>query len=153
RELTIVASTAVTDVFSRHPVQTATSRFRTVDLSPPHVVTVDPADGAIQVASGSAVTVTFDEALGDATDFASLVELAGPAGTVAGASSRTAAKTATFTPDAPLPENAVYTVTVNGAIDRSGNKQTQAFTSVFKTRDTVPPALVVVSPAPGTFVK
>lgn len=149
-ELTVIVG-SVTDIFGRHPSQTFTSTFRTVDLSPPAVATIVPANNAIQVAGNAAVTVTFTEPLADATNVAALIALAKGTTPIAGTVAKTAPNTAVFTPAAPLDAESRYTVTVTGAVDASGNQQTTAFTSTFATTDSVAPALAIVSPADGAW--
>jgi hypothetical protein len=148
-ELTVNVSTSVTDVFGRHPLETTASRFHTIDLSGPKVASVVPAGGAIQVAATTAVTVTFDESLAANNDASAVVTLDG----VAGSAAMTSPTTIVFTPSAPLADNSVYTVKVNGAMDASGNVQTTAFTSTFATTDTVAPVLTVTSPANNTWIR
>ena len=48
--------------------------------------------------------------------------------------------------------NARYRVAVVGAVDVSGNTQTDAFESSFATIDTVAPALTLAAPEPGAWV-
>ncbi|HET8775704.1 MAG TPA: carboxypeptidase regulatory-like domain-containing protein [Thermoanaerobaculia bacterium] len=147
-ELTVTVG-SVTDVFGRHPAQTFSSRFRTVDLSPPAVASIVPAHNAIQVAGTATITVTFTEPLADATNIASLIALRKNGAGVAGTVAKTAPATAVFTPAAPLESESRYNVTVTGAIDASGNQQMTAFTSTFATTDSVAPLLTVISPADG----
>jgi protocatechuate 3,4-dioxygenase beta subunit len=149
-ELTVSAGN-VTDVFGRHPAQAFTSTFRTVDLSPPAVTTIIPANNAIQVASNATIAVTFSEPLADATDIAALITLAKSGASVAGTVAKTSPTTAVFTPAAPLNGDARYNVTVTGAVDASGNRQSAAFNATFATNDTVAPALTIVSPANGAW--
>ena len=155
RELTVTATTAVTDVLGRHMLQTFTSRFRTVDLSPPKVASVFPASNAVQVDPAAAVTVTFDEPLSLATDLAAVVALSRSGVPVPGTAQFVEPGTTAvrFDPEEDLPADARYTVTVNGAEDESGNRQTVAFTSTFRTLDTLPPVLTLVAPADGAWVK
>lgn len=151
KELTITATTAVTDVFGRRLLQPAGSRFRTVDLSPPRVVMVAPADSAIEVAADAIVTVTFNEPLDPNADVSGVVGLASGSGSVMGTAVRTSATTVAFTPAAPLANDSIYTITVNGARDLVNNVQTQAFHSSFRTHDTQPPLLALVAPPPGSW--
>jgi hypothetical protein len=151
--LDVVVSTSVTDVFGRHPAQVFTSRFTTVDLSAPAVTAVSPLNQAIQVPLSANVVVTFSEPLANTSPFDTLVRVAGPAGAVAGSTVLTGPATVTFAPAQPLQTDGAYTVTVNGAIDLSGNQQTQAFTSSFKTLDTIAPVLSLSSPGNGLWVK
>ena len=150
-ELVVTATTGVADVFGRRLQQSFTSRFRTVDLSPPKVAAVEPANLAIQVGPAAVVRVTFDEPLASGFDATGLVTLARAggipvAGTVAVSEDRLQA---VLTPAEPLLPNERYTVTENGAEDASGNRQTAAFTSTFTTIDTIPPVLVATAPAEG----
>jgi hypothetical protein len=146
-ELTVTVSASATDVYGRHPAQAFTSRFHTVDLSPPAVVSTVPAHQAIQVAGTTAIQVTFDEPLAAETDLPALVTVTASGTPVAGATVLTAPEVATFTPASPLADNTLYTVVVNGAVDASGNRQTAPFTFTFATTDGVPPVLIVESPA------
>jgi hypothetical protein len=152
KDLVIEANTGVTDIFGRHPGQTFTSRFKTLDTSPPTVIGVSPASGAIQVAPGALVVVTFSEPLDGGSDLAELVKVSVGATQLPGLTTLTAANEATFTPTAPLPINSVLFMQVNGARDLTGNTQTGAYTSTFKSTDTVPPNLVLDTPTPSAWV-
>jgi hypothetical protein len=154
RELTVVATTSVRDIHGRAPVQELTSRFRTSDLSPPQVASITPAFGAIQVPLDAPVVVTFNEPVGEATSLTNVVIVTGPGGSaVAGTSAITTPTTITFTPSPPLAGDASYSVTVSGVLDATGNRQTGAFTSSFKTADTVAPTLTLRDPADGSWVR
>jgi hypothetical protein len=146
-EVTVSVSTAVTDVFGRHPASTTTSRFRTIDLSPPKVSAVVPANNAIQIGGNATIAVTFNEPLSAATNPGAVVRVANGSGDIAGSAAITAPAVITFTPSGALADNSSYTVTVNGAIDASGNTQVAAFTSKFSTTDTIAPVLTVTSPS------
>ncbi len=150
-ELLVTVTTGITDAFGRHPLQSFTSSFRTVDHSPPEVLSVAPATGAIQVPENAAVLVTFDEPLAASLDPSGLVTLVRAGGSaVPGVVSLSLdRREATFTPAALLAPNARYDVTVNGAVDESGNAQTTPFPSFFITVDTIPPVLTAVAPTPG----
>lgn len=150
--LTVNATSGVVDLFGRPLVQPLASRFTTVDLSPPAVVSIVPAKGALQVDPATAVVVTFSEPLSGTAPFASVITVATTAGPVAGTTALTAPNALTFTPAAPLAGNALYSVTVNGATDAAGNTQTAAFVSTFFTPDTVPPTLHLNAPADGAVL-
>ena len=150
--LSVNASSGVVDRFGRPLVQPLASRFATVDLTPPAVVSIAPANGARQVDPATAIVVTFGEPLSATAPFASVVTVSSTAGPVAGSTALTAPDALTFTPSAPLAGNALVTVTVNGATDRAGNVQTAAFTSTFLTPDTVPPTLQLTAPADGAIL-
>jgi hypothetical protein len=151
-DIEITVPTTVMDIFGRHPSAVFTSHFRTADVAAPRVSTIEPANDAIQVAANGVLTITFDEPLAASIDPQTLVTLtgvSGASGAIAGTAAITAPNLVTFTPAAPLADNARYTVLVNGAIDRSGNQQTQAFSSTFATTDTVAPALTLGYPSPN----
>ncbi len=140
-------TTGVTDVFGRHPSQSHTGRFRTVDLSPPRVLSTDPARSAQQVSPSARITVTFGEDLQPPQDPGSILTLSGSSGPVTGRASFIAPRSVTFTPDAPLQSDSIYVVTVNGSVDSSGNRQTEADSFQFTTIDTLPPSVTVYSSA------
>ncbi|HEY3052598.1 MAG TPA: carboxypeptidase regulatory-like domain-containing protein [Thermoanaerobaculia bacterium] len=138
KELTVSVSTSVTDIFGRHPLTSSSTKFRTVDLTPPRVSTIVPANGAFQVDPSSAITITFNEPITGTADVV--------VSSTTGTTTATSPTTIVFTPSAPLAINTIYTVNVNGAIDTSGNHQTVAFTSSFSTTDTIAPSVTIASP-------
>ncbi len=153
RELIVTATTGISDVFGRHPLTTFTSRFRTVDVSPPAVTSREPADGAIQVPPTAVLGVGFDEPLAAAGDASGLVSLtrSGPSpvpGTISLSADR---RRAVFTPAEPLLVNERYTMSVAGAVDESGNRQQQAISWTFVTTDTIPPTVAASAPATGSW--
>src|SRR5262249_60840466 len=109
--LTVNAPSSVMDVFSRPLVQPLVSRFTTVDLTPPSVLSIVPAKGALQVDPATTIVVTFSEPLSTTASFANVVTVSSAAGPVAGSTALTAPNVLTFTPSAPLAGNALYTVT------------------------------------------
>jgi hypothetical protein len=146
-QVTVVAGTALTDFYGRHPAQAFTSRFRTVDHTPPAVATVVPANGAIEVAPAASITVTFSEPLSPTTNAANLITVTGANNIVApGTTVAVSPAVYTFTPAAPLAANSIYSVMVNSAIDLSANVQTVAFGSTFATTDTAPPSISLNQP-------
>ena len=153
QELIITVTTGITDVFGRHPLDTFTSRFHTVDLSPPQVVSVAPPEAAIQVPSNAAVLVMFDEPMALTLDPSTLVSLARTGGTDVGGvvSLSLDRQEATFTPGELLALNARYVVTIDGAEDESGNQQTLPFVSSFTTIDTIAPLLAAATPVPDAW--
>ena len=149
RELTVQVSTSLVDTFGRRPLSVFTSTFRTVDLSPPRALATVPADGSFDVDAGTSVLVTFDEALADTTDFSNLVSLSG----TSGISERVSATEARFTPAAPLEDNRLYEIVVDGAIDLLGNTQSSAVAVArFATRDNVAPVLSMLRPLADGWV-
>ncbi len=135
------------DVYGRRLAKVFRSRFRTLDLSPPRVVAVTPANEAIQVEPSATVAVTFDEAIVVGGDLQSLVRVGSAQGSVPGQVTSSAPDSLLFTPDAPFEPNLTYTVTVNGATDLLGHVQTAAFTSSFTTPDSDAPVLRLASSA------
>ncbi len=148
RDVTLVASTSVRDLLGRPLAQEATSTFRTVDLTPPAVTSVTPANLAIQVPASAQPRVTYNEPLAVA-DYSAALTLTGPAGTIAGSVAFEPPASLVFTPQAPLPIDAAYTLRALGARDLVGNVQVAPFTSSFKTLDTLPPTLSLGQPAAG----
>jgi hypothetical protein len=142
----------VTDVFGRQLLAPQTISFTTVDLTPPYVVSVSPANQAIQVPVNTIVTVTFNKALSATAPLNNVITLSSVAGPVAGNTSLSALNTLTFTPSAPLMNNTIYTVTVDGAVSFGGNVQTNAFTSSFVSPETTAPVLQLNSPSNGSYV-
>jgi hypothetical protein len=150
-EVTVNVSTSVTDVFGRHPQQTVTSAFHTIDTSGPKVASAVPANLAIQVAASATVTVTYDEALHASNDPAAIVTLLKGNTVLTGTAVMASSTTIVFTPASPLVDDSIYTVKAIGARDVSGNVQTQSFTSTFASNDTTAPVLTVSSPANNTW--
>jgi len=148
KELTVLVSTATTDIFGRHPLASFSTKFRTIDLTPPGVAAIAPNNDAVQQPATTAVAVTFNEPLGAATNLSTLIVITGANNIVlSGTSALTGPATVTFTPAALLADNAVYNVLVNGAIDLAGNVQTVPFTSKFATTDTGLPTIVRTQPS------
>src|SRR5271157_690232 len=151
-EISIGMSSQMTNIFGQPIGQPFTATFQTVDLTPPSVIAISPANQAFQVSVNAQFTATFSETLNSSTDFTSLFAVTGPGGLVAGTAVQSTSTTAVFSPTSSLQPNSNYTIVINGAIDLAGNKQTVSFTSLFYTIDTIPPVLQLVSPQPGTWV-
>ncbi len=100
------------------------------DTTAPTVVSVAPVNGGRRVPLSSAVSVTFSEAMDQASAEAAFSgNPALPAGTFSWTGN-----TMTFTPGTPLAEFTQYTITVGtGAKDLAGNFLAAPFTSVWKT--------------------
>jgi hypothetical protein len=119
------------------------------DATAPGLSSRSPGVGATGVAPNTAVVGTFDEAVDPSTVSGTTVKLA------AGATSVTATvtydfatRTFTLRPSAQLAFSTVYTVTVVGVADLSGN--TSNITWTFTTSsapDTTPPTVTAVNPA------
>jgi hypothetical protein len=86
------------------------------DTTAPLVSSTSPLNGATGVATNSAVTVTFNEAIDSASVTASTFELRNPANAlIAGSVSYNAStRTATLTPSAALAANTTFTASVRG---------------------------------------
>jgi alpha-tubulin suppressor-like RCC1 family protein len=147
--LTIEITEQVTDTFGRHPVTMTTSTFHAVDTTAPKVASITPADDSHQVAANAAITVTFTEPIVNTSVDGLIVVTDRAKVVVNGTAVHGLPDVVTFTPTTPLADNDVFTVTVNGAIDSTGNQQTLASTTRFATNDTVPPVLAITSPAVG----
>jgi hypothetical protein len=147
-QLALNLSNQVTDVFGRQLAQPQTIHFTTADLTPPFVVAIAPPNQSIQVPVNSVVTVTFNKALSTSASLANVITVTGTSGSV----TSTAPNVLIFTPAAPLVNNTIYTVTVNGAVSFGGNVETAAFTSRFVSPETIPPVLQLNSPVSGSFV-
>jgi len=131
----------------------------TSDTTAPRVISVTPANGAVDVARGTTVTAAFSEPMDPATisnsfydtfDFPSTFTLTGPAGKVRGALTYdVGSNTLAFRPSAPL-THGVYTATImsgrKGVKDLAGN-QTAADYSWSFTVDITPPVITSTNPA------
>jgi hypothetical protein len=128
-----------------------------VDSTPPTVTAFAPANGASNVATGAAATVTFSEALNAATVTSSTVFLRDANSVVVSTTLayNAATKTATLTPSAPLANSMTYTIVVKGGSagvkDAAGNALVADATSSFSTvaPDTTPPTVTAFSPTSG----
>jgi large repetitive protein len=130
------------------------------DMTPPVVSVMTPANGATAVATTSAVTVTFNEAMDAASIGASTIELrnASTSALVAGTVTYNAAtRVATLTPAAALSPATTYTASVKGGAidprvkDSAGNALASTVSWSFTTvaPDTTPPTLTARSPVDG----
>jgi len=153
---TATIGTGARDLSGNALAAAASWSFSTLDNAPPNVISVSPASGALGVAVGSAVTVTFNKPMnGSSINTGTILlrnnsTLAQVSGTV---SYNGATNTATFTPAAALAFSTGYTLTVTtGATDASGNALAAAFNSSFTTAsagDTTPPTVIATVPANG----
>jgi hypothetical protein len=122
----------------------------------PIVTTVTPANSATNVSTGSAVTVTFNEAMNASTITSSTVQLlSGGTPVSATVTYNTATNIATLTPTVALANSTTYTVVVHGGTDSprvqdgNGNTLTATFSSTFTTAASVTPTVTTVTPATG----
>jgi methionine-rich copper-binding protein CopC len=152
---TVTVKTAVKDLIGNAMLATYTGAFTTStgpDLTPPTVLTVSPASGAINIPVTTAVVFTFSEIMDAATLDATTVLLASGNESISGALAISGSKKAvTFTPTAPLEYKMAYRPTITtGVKDVAGNALVATFVREFMTAsDTTAPTLVALSPASG----
>jgi hypothetical protein len=122
---TIEVSTAATDKAGNALAAVRTFTFTTAspDTNPPKVLSIDPANNAVDVSITTPIAVTFSEAIEPATVTAQSFRVRINGATVPGSLSILSGNTvARFTPDGPLPTETVVTTEVTGAItDTFGN--------------------------------
>jgi len=120
------------------------------DTTPPTVVSVLPADGSTDVATNTAISVTFSEDMDTTTINDTTITVSSSAGTLSAPRNLSGAvsyanKVATFTPAAALPFSTTLSVTVTTAVtDLAGNALVAAYVFAFSTGtgpDTTPPAI------------
>jgi hypothetical protein len=150
--LVLNVSSQVTDIFGRTLLIPQQIQFTTVDLTPPYVVSISPANQAIQVPVTSSILVTFDKALSGTATQGNVIMLSSVGGAVSGTTTLSAPNTLTFTPSVPLVNNTIYTVTVSGATSFGGNVQTNVFSSTFVSPETTMPVLQLSAPLNGAYV-
>jgi hypothetical protein len=124
------------------------ARFTTADNDPPHLLSIFPTDGAVQVDPRTVVRLSFSEPI-RTTDL--VVRVTGPAGPVAGVVSvGVNSLVVNFTPEAALPANQRFTLLVDQVRDEAGNPALgQPFQAVFETLDTVGPSISSLRMADG----
>jgi hypothetical protein len=129
-----------TDLAGRFMSSAFTSTFETIDAEPPQILSVSPADGAVQVASDAVLRVTFDEPM-DASSIS--FTLTGPGGAVLGTTSLVLNRqVAVFTPNGFFDPNATYAAELTGATDLAGNSADGLpRASTFDTIDTQGPVI------------
>ena len=123
------------------------------DLTPPTVTAQLPPDGAGNIAISVSATAVFGEAIDPVTLSVDNFRLADASGPLTGSVSYNAAtRTATFTPNAPLANNSLYTATISiGVRDRAGNPLTQDKVWSFTTipQETILPVITATAPTSG----
>ena len=154
--ITVTISTGVTDLAGNAMAATYSWSFKTMaapDTTPPTVVSVIPASGSTNIATTTALTVTFSEAMATATLNTTNITLASGATPVAGTVSISSdGKIATFSPGVLLSQGTVYSASVKtGVTDSAGNALAANFNWSFTTKppDFTPPTVVLVVPATG----
>ncbi len=125
------------------------------DTTQPTVISTNPADLAVSVATNQKITATFSEGMDPQTITGTTFTLTGPgltpvAGTV---TYSTVGATATFIPASALAAGVLFTATITtGAKDLAGNPFAVAFTWTFTTGsgpDATAPAITSTTPANG----
>ena len=130
-----------------------------VDTTAPTVTSTNPANGATNVATTGALTVTLSEALAAATVNGSTVRLLDGTTQIAASVAYNATNnTITLTPSAALGNSRTYTISIlggaGGVQDAAGNALAQTFTSTFTTSGAQPivtnSSLWTTAAIPGT---
>ncbi|MBK5279978.1 MAG: DUF3494 domain-containing protein [Bacteroidia bacterium] len=133
---TVTISTGAKDVAGNALATTYTSSFTTgaaPDTTVPTVLSTDPLNNAISVASNKMVTIAFSEAMTASTINATTFTLNQGTTAVTGVVAYTET-TATFTPATALAANTAYTATITtGAKDVAGNALATATVWSFTT--------------------
>jgi hypothetical protein len=123
--------------------------MQALDLTPPSVISTDPAPNNTGVAITSPVLITFSETMDPATFNSATFSVTGAGLSLSGTFSVNGA-VATFTPSSPLAYSTLYTATITtGVKDTVGNPLTSDHSWSFTTAaapDTTPPTITGVSP-------
>jgi hypothetical protein len=153
---TATITTGAKDLFGTPLASPVNWTFSTADVTPPTVNAVSPPNGQSNVATNTAVNITFSEAMDQQTINTTTITLkntntsAPVTGTVA---YNSATNVATFTPSAALAFGTQYTVTVTtGAKDVAGNPLASQSVTTFTTvaaPDTTAPTVVATTPTDG----
>ncbi len=135
------------------PVVWAFTTAASPDVTPPTVVTVSPASGALDVAVGGNITATFSEPMNSATIGSSFMLMQG-AVHITGVVSY-AGNTLTFNPSADLAGGATFTATIfTTAEDLASNNLAADFVWSFITEvppDATPPTVTSTVPTNGAL--
>ena len=119
------------------------------DTTPPAIAWQSPAPGPIFVAVDSNVTVTFNEAVQASTISFVLMD-ANNNPVAATITYDVASRTVTLNPDTNLAPGRVYTATLSGVEDPSGNLMpTISWSFATSPADTTAPSVIAQSPTPG----
>ena len=156
----VVVSTGIKDLAGNALAGDFTLSFTTesfLDLTPPQVSSVLPANGSTAVSTNAAVQIVFNEDMQPASINATSIELRDNAATLipATVSYNAVIRTATLTPSAHLGYLAVYNVKVksgsSGVKDDAGNALSADYNWNFTTEaDMVAPTVTQAIPAQGT---
>ncbi len=150
---TATVTTGATDLAGNAIASQVVWTFTTAsapDNTPPTVVTVVPASGALGVAVGSNVTATFSEPMNPSSINSNSFMLMQGGFHVSGTITYSG-NTLTFNPNGDLAGGAVFTATIFTAVeDLAGNNLLNAFVWSFTTEvppDVTPPTVVSTAPA------
>lgn len=124
----------------------------TADVTPPTVISTDPANGATGVVLDKKITATFSEAMDPLTINTVTYTLRQGATSVSG-NVIYSGTTATFSPSSNLTPNTIYTATITtGAKDLAGNALASNYVWTFTTGsvvDITPPIVISTDPSNG----
>ena len=144
---TVTIGTGAQDLAGNPMASAYTWSFVTVDITPPTITSVLPADGATDVLVSTTISATFSEAMNTALAEAAFSTTPAAVGTTFSWS--TDGKTMTFTPSANLAFNTTYTVIIStGAQDLAGNPMASVYIWSFTTR--LPSSLTSITVSPLT---
>ena len=153
---TATITTGAKDAAGNPLAANKTWTFGTLDTTPPTVTSISPANNATNVATNSAVRVTFSEPMDPLTINSTNIVLRNTGTSAVVPSTVTydaATHVATLTPNGPLSNTTSYTLTVTtGVKDAAGNALVTAVPSQFTTAglaDTTPPTITARTPAPN----
>jgi hypothetical protein len=119
------------------------------DITSPTVISTDPVNHAISVATNTTVEATFSEAMDPSTLTTGTFTLAHGTTSISGAVGY-AGTTALFTPADLLADNTLYTATISGGAQDLAGNPLSTYTWTFTTAaalDVLPPTVVTTDPA------
>jgi methionine-rich copper-binding protein CopC len=123
---TVQLTSAITDLFG-NPLAPVSWSFATAEAAPdtaaPTVVSISPADAAINISPTTAISATFSEPIDSATLTGANFTLTSANGAVAATITYdSATETATLQPQVALAAGATYTIRISGVSDLAGNE-------------------------------
>jgi Bacterial Ig-like domain/Bacterial Ig domain len=142
---------------------TPASRTWTIDLTAPTISSTTPANGSTDVAPGTTVSATFNEAMAAGsitTSTFTLTDTTTSSSVAASVAYNSTTQAATLTPSAPLANLHTFLARVKGGAggvtDTAGNPLaadvTWSFTTSAPIVDTTPPTVAVTAPPAGSTV-
>ncbi|NOZ69601.1 MAG: hypothetical protein GXP46_10270, partial [Deferribacteres bacterium] len=132
-----------------------TSSFTTVDITPPSVVSIDPAPGTGGVSVEGVIRISYSEPIDPQAFTGPAITVTANGTPVEGRLDMIHGNTgAVFTPLYPLSEDTTYHVTILPATDLSGNVQTEGLSYDFTTTDRTPPEITgLILSGNGTVIE